>query len=125
MLRSIVAMFLAAVVSITGCRKGKSDARTGGGKTPSVEGITDPTAIEAARKAWAERREQTPAEDPADPSQIRRFDREKMTLLEEQRDRSIRTLRAISDEASQPPERRVHALASLSLLNVAPDPSIL
>jgi hypothetical protein len=87
----------------------------------AVEVITDPAAVAAARKAWADAREEAVASLLANPGTIRSYEDESITLLQAQRERSVSALERIRDDAAQPAERRVEAIVALKAIGVAPD----
>jgi hypothetical protein len=91
------------------------------GETPIVEVITDPAEVAAARKHWAEVREQKLVELLNDPSRISRYDDESLTILNESRERSIAALCKLRDDESNPVPMRIDAIVSLKLLKVPPD----
>ena len=88
-----------------------------------VEVVTDPAQIEAAKKAWADSREQKLAELLADPSTFQAYDDESVELVRSQRERSVASLTRTRDDASRTAAQRIHAALALQSLGVPPDPA--
>jgi hypothetical protein len=89
---------------------------------PIVEVVADPAEVAAARKHWAEVRERKLIELLDNPAEIHHFDEESLTILGEQRERSVATLCNMRDDESRPAPARVDAIVALKFLEVPPDP---
>jgi hypothetical protein len=120
--RTILPLLLAAAFSCNGCRDRKTKAPPPAA-VPSVQVITDPAEIAAARKAWADSREQTLASLLANPAGFSPYDDESKELLRSQRDRSLASLTRTRDDRSQPADRRIGASMALAALGTAADPA--
>src|SRR5437899_13020643 len=91
-------------------------------ETPVVEVIADPAEVAAARKHWAEVRERKLVELLDDPGEIHHFDQESLTILGEQRERSVASLCKLADDESRPTPTRIDAIVALKILKVPSDP---
>jgi hypothetical protein len=120
--RIILPLLVATLASsCTGCRE-RDTKPPPPAAVPSVQVITDPAEIAAARKAWSDSREQLLASLLADPAGFFQED-EWVELLRSQRDRSVASLSRTRDDAKQPAKQRVGAILALAAIGTAPDPA--